>query len=128
MDARDFGLQRGFPTTPDMLVALADYRAALTMEAVRRQLETGEKTSASAIRAQACAELGLDADQLETLSYAGEMVRWERELSLLSSEERAARLAEFAEAQRDLDERLFQESEARKRAIETEMLKRMFEG
>jgi hypothetical protein len=110
-----------------MLVALAAYRAALALDAVRHQLETGEKTPGSALRAQACAELGLDEDQLMLFSYAGEMVRWERELSLLSDEERAERLAEFAEAQRELDQATTQDSEAQKRAAETEMLKRMFE-
>lgn len=129
MRARDFGLERGFPTTPDMLVALVSYRTELTMEAVRHQLQTGERIPARALRAQVCEELGLDDAELEMMSYAGEMVRWERELSVLSEEERAARLEEFAAAQREIDETAFDATvqTTRSAEAETELLKRMFE-
>lgn len=99
----DFGLAPGFCITPDSLVALANHRSAASIESAFSSVRTGERISASAVKAVIADELQLDPKDLELYLFAGEMVVWERGLCALDPVERKAVLEEFEEDAKAVD-------------------------
>jgi hypothetical protein len=85
------------------LVALASYHSAASIESAFSSVRTGERISASAVKAVIADELQLDQKDLELYLFAGEMVVWERELCALDPVEREAVLEEFEEDAKAVD-------------------------
>lgn len=85
-----YGLHSKLPdeVTPDILVAIADYVAALQLYTCFRNHATGERVWASRVAMGIAAEFGIETDLLYQYQFAGSMIKEDRHLRSLTDEER----------------------------------------